>query len=273
MGYGFVLPFVRLIAGSEVSIGAYTHYPTVSSDMVKRVRERSAGVENGGVAGSAWKTQVKLIYYHIFTALYSLSLLFSEHTMTNSSWTQAHIQSLMQGAKSSVGASILLLDEASDIARESRGESAPEDRARCEVVYPPCDTRELSKLGNLSKRKYDLVSLAQFRPEKDHAKQLHALSILFKKYPEYRTPSKLVHLTLMGGSRGPADEQRLQALRQLARDLDIEVGSRLLTGANKPSGARHVPCQRGVPRDHPRPRRGVRRPEHDAGRALWHQRC
>ena len=61
MGYGFTYPFVRSIAGSEIAIGAYTHYPTVSTDMVKRVRERSYGVENAGASKSWSKTQVKLV--------------------------------------------------------------------------------------------------------------------------------------------------------------------------------------------------------------------
>ena len=61
MGYAFIFPFVRLIAGREVATGAYIHYPTVSADMVKRVRKRSAGVENGGASSSWLRTQVKLL--------------------------------------------------------------------------------------------------------------------------------------------------------------------------------------------------------------------
>ncbi len=61
MGYAFTLPFVRLVAGGDIAIGSYTHYPTVSSDMVKRVRERVAGVENGGASKSALRTWAKLV--------------------------------------------------------------------------------------------------------------------------------------------------------------------------------------------------------------------
>lgn len=102
-------------------------------------------------------------YYAIFTRLYALSLLFSEYTMTNSSWTQAHIKSLLTFGRSSFGAGLLLLDDKTQEMREKRGESTPEDRAKCEVVFPPCDTKELSTLGNLDKREPTLVSLAQFR--------------------------------------------------------------------------------------------------------------
>jgi alpha-1,2-mannosyltransferase len=166
----------------------------------------------------------------VFTSLYAVALLFSQHIMTNSSWTQAHIKSLLNDGRHSLLASLLLMDDASRNAG---------DTARvCEVVYPPCDTTELSKLGNLDSRKRELVSLAQFRwvatswvgacanslrPEKDQAKQLHALSILFEKHPEYKTGAGRVHLTLMGGCRDAADEARVQGLKKLATELGVEV--------------------------------------------------
>lgn len=99
----------------------------------------------------------------MFTYLYSVALLFSEYTMTNSSWTQAHIESLLAAGRSSMLAKLLLLDDDTQRHREKRGRATPDDRAVCQVVYPPCDTTELSKLSNLSNRKRELVSLAQFR--------------------------------------------------------------------------------------------------------------
>lgn len=163
MGYAFTFPFVRLIAGSEISIGAYVHYPTVSTDMVKRVRDRSAGVESAGKSSSWFRTQIKLVYYRIFTGLYATSLLFAEHIMTNSSWTQAHIKSLLTAGRSSLLASILLLDEQSISRNEAKGGSKAGRQAECIVVFPPCDTAGLVELGNLASRKREIVSLAQFR--------------------------------------------------------------------------------------------------------------
>jgi len=61
MGYAFTFPFVRLITGDEIIIGMYTHYPTVSADMVARVKARSYGVENAGASTSWLRTQVKLM--------------------------------------------------------------------------------------------------------------------------------------------------------------------------------------------------------------------
>lgn len=83
--------------------------------------------------------------------------------MTNSSWTQAHIQSLITGGKSSLLGGLLLMDDKTQRLLEARGEATADDRALCEVVFPPCDTAELTKLGGLDKRKLELVSLAQFR--------------------------------------------------------------------------------------------------------------
>ena len=74
MGYSFTWPFVRLICGSDIAIGAYVHYPTISSDMVKRVRERSsAGVEDAGASKSWFRTKMKLgwalLSLHIYFAI------------------------------------------------------------------------------------------------------------------------------------------------------------------------------------------------------------
>ena len=102
-------------------------------------------------------------YYRIFTSLYSLSLLFAEEIMTNSSWTQAHLTSLITSARSSFSASIFLLDNKSYEQRAKTDTSRIARKGRCEVVFPPCDTEALEALGKLDKRKRQIVSLAQFR--------------------------------------------------------------------------------------------------------------
>ncbi len=102
-------------------------------------------------------------YYRIFTSLYATSLLFSEHIMTNSSWTQAHIKTLLTTGRSSFLASIVSLGERSIDRKMARGELRDSGRTECEVAYPPCDTVALVELGNLDGRKREIVSLAQFR--------------------------------------------------------------------------------------------------------------
>lgn len=102
-------------------------------------------------------------YYGAFTSLYALSLLFSEYIMTNSSWTQGHIQTLLAAGRRSFLANVFLMDDQSVRRKMARGEIQPGEKAACEVVYPPCDTAGLVKLGNLDDRRRKIVSLAQFR--------------------------------------------------------------------------------------------------------------
>lgn len=113
-------------------------------------------------------------YYHLFTTLYATSLLFSEYNMTNSSWTQAHILSLINKGRQSLLASLLLVDEAS-VERDLK--SGKGSKAKCEIVYPPCDTGVLVGL-KLDQRANELVSLAQFRcvPRLSHTVQILAWS-------------------------------------------------------------------------------------------------
>lgn len=71
---------------------------------------------------------------------------------------------------------------------------------------------------------YDIPSNQFRRPEKDHAAQLHALHELSKTHPEYfRGGKEQVKLVLVGGSRNAEDAARVEGLRALAKDLDIEV--------------------------------------------------
>jgi alpha-1,2-mannosyltransferase len=63
------------------------------------------------------------------------------------------------------------------------------------------------------------------RPEKDHAKQLHAFAKLYEEHPEHRTGETKITLTMMGGARDAADQARLEGLKALAYELGIEVSS------------------------------------------------
>ena len=51
MGYAFTFHVVRLLAG--VPVGAYTHYPTISTDMLARVKERRQWHTNTGAISSS----------------------------------------------------------------------------------------------------------------------------------------------------------------------------------------------------------------------------
>lgn len=67
-GWAFMYPLFRL---AGVKVASYTHYPTISTDMLQRVTRREATYNNDtSVAGSPLKSLVKVIYYHIFAAAY-----------------------------------------------------------------------------------------------------------------------------------------------------------------------------------------------------------
>lgn len=74
MGYAFTFPLVRWlrlrpivrlqpnVRAAATPIGAYVHYPTISTDMLKRVKDRQAGVTNqASVSNSSFRTWVKLL--------------------------------------------------------------------------------------------------------------------------------------------------------------------------------------------------------------------
>lgn len=206
MGYAFAFPVVRLFR-PKMPIGAYVHYPTISTDMLARVKGRAAGHTNDDkVAKSALRSYVKLVYYRLFAKAYAWALRMADVLVANGTWTQRHLDTLV-------------------------------GRQGVMTVYPPCDTRSLESFP-LSDRKPILVSLAQFRPEKEHATQLRTLRALFERRPELRSSG--VRLVLMGSSRNSADEARVTSLRQLAVELGIADNVDFVVNADWPTVTSHL---------------------------------
>ncbi|KAL4458357.1 hypothetical protein ABPG75_013222 [Micractinium tetrahymenae] len=193
-GWAFPYPLARL-AGARVA--AYVHYPTISTDMLQRVWDRDALYNNSDdVAASPLKSLAKLAYYHCFALLYGAVGAFAQVVMVNSSWTRRHIAELWWQWR------------------------------KPERVYPPCDTQALQALplDRRLKRIY-LVSVAQFRPEKDHAMQLRALTAARAKAEGMHDAAGDAvlgaHLKLVGSCRNAEDERRIGELKALARELGI----------------------------------------------------
>jgi len=199
MGYAFTLPLFALLGGCRVA--CYVHYPTISTDMLARVRSRDVGVCNrSAIARSRALSAAKLAYYHTFAWLYGHAGRFAEVVMVNSSWTRGHIDRLWR---------------------------APH---RTATVFPPCDTAALAALP-LERARTEaggetVVSLAQFRPEKDQALQLRAFARFLRQEPRRRDGSRAerVRLVLAGGCRDDADGRRVDVLRALAAELGLREG-------------------------------------------------
>jgi len=196
MGYAFTLPLFALLGGCR--IGCYVHYPTISTDMLARVQARTVGVCNDSlVAKSSVLSAGKLLYYRLFAWIYGCAGRFAEVIMVNSSWTSGHILHLWQAPR------------------------------RTMIVYPPCDTASLAELP-LERASFDddgglILSLAQFRPEKNHALQLRALARLYELAPEHRQAGAgRVRMVLAGGCRDAGDQARVAALQALCIELGLK---------------------------------------------------
>lgn len=70
-GWAFTYPMCRL---SGVRVACYVHYPTVSTDMLQRVRQRKSLYNNSAqISGSRPASWVKLLYYYFFAWFYSMA--------------------------------------------------------------------------------------------------------------------------------------------------------------------------------------------------------
>ncbi|KAK1220674.1 asparagine-linked glycosylation protein [Marasmius sp. AFHP31] len=227
MGYAFTFHVVKWVA--RIPVGAYVHYPTISMDMLKRVQSRQRGHTNSGAISSSFiLSSAKLIYYRLFMYYYSLSLRSALFIMANSSWTKNHVDSVLRHSDPIVDFFHLVNPPLFALRYLASQNDKPVRSAR--IVYPPCDTREMAKF-TLNDRERVIVSIAQFRPEKDHATQIYALHELIKSHSELRETVKLV---MIGGSRNDQDASRVNDLRRLAKELKLEDRVEFLVNAPYP---------------------------------------
>ncbi|KAF8273568.1 hypothetical protein EI94DRAFT_1769118 [Lactarius quietus] len=225
MGYAFTFHVVSWLAG--IPIGAYVHYPTISTDMLARVEARRTTYANSGaISSSTLLSRGKLLYYRLFMYHYALSLRRSSFLMVNSSWTKNHVDSILAHSDplldlihlplTITGGLALSVCVLAALSSPTRSHTEPK---RAVIVYPPCDTLALSQFP-LDGRPSLLLSLAQFRPEKDHAAQIRMMAALLERYPEHR---QAVRLLLAGGVRNEGDSTRVDDLKALADSLHVSA--------------------------------------------------
>jgi len=195
MGYAFTLPLFKYIGGCKVS--CYVHYPTISTDMLMKVDRREADFNNAAmIARSKVLSTGKLMYYRLFAYLYGVVGRCADVVMVNSSWTQNHINDLWK---------------------------VPH---KTSIVYPPCDTTNLLELP-LDREESTkaiprrIISIGQFRPEKNHSLQLQAFKRFLQTAP--RNQKANYRLVLIGSCRGKEDEARVNNLKEEARKLQINM--------------------------------------------------
>ena len=189
MGYAFTLPLFRWLGGCKTA--SYVHYPIVSRDMLNQVSSQSSSYNNAvWISQSRTLSKTKLCYYKLFAKLYGFVGRRNDVVMVNSSWTHGHIQEIWKPYK-------------------------------IFIVYPPCDTKTFQRLPlKRSNRNIRIVSLGQFRPEKDHRMQLEVLAATLQRL-RVRRVSGNVTLVLIGSCRNFEDHERVDALKSYASQLGV----------------------------------------------------
>jgi alpha-1,2-mannosyltransferase len=186
MGYAFTYPLFNWLCGCRIA--AYVHYPVVSTDMLTLVTSGTSTYNNPSyVARSKWLTNLKIRYYQLVALLYGFVGRRAHVVMVNSRWTYAHIQHIWKSSN-------------------------------IEIVYPPCDVETFSRLSpnRSSDDLFQIVSVGQFRPEKDHKKQLQVMEGLLD-----RAPDSNPLLIMIGSCRDNEDEERVLELKSLADNLGV----------------------------------------------------
>jgi len=156
------------------------------------VYERRPSYNNtADISQSRLKTLAKFIYYKAFATVYSFMGSRSEVVMVNSSWTGNHIQSLW---------------------------NIPQ---RTTVVYPPCNTGVFHKFA-LSPREKIIISIGQFRQEKNHMLQLSAFNQLLKSEQKLPNELRLILIGSLTKSHSHQDKERLDQLKLATKNFGIE---------------------------------------------------
>ena len=188
MGYAFTIPIFKYIGGCHV--GSYVHYPTISTDMLEKVIQRQTDFNNSQfISKSLILSKVKWIYYNLFAICYGLCGRCNDVVMVNSSWTLNHIIALWK---------------------------VPQ---KTSVIFPPCDTKTLLDISidpneTLKIIPKQIISVAQFRPEKNHMLQLEIFSQFLRQLP--KGTKRNYKLLLVGSCRDKEDNNRVDLLKKQA---------------------------------------------------------
>lgn len=201
-GFAFTFPIFRYLA--QCPVGCYVHYPTITGAMMRRVKHRIVSYNNNSlIARNPLFTWMKLLYYKIFGWLYGVVGRCADVVMANGTWTEDHLNELWR---------------------------CPLNTFR---VYPPCEVSELKQLRSLVKESdpIRILSVAQFRPEKDHPLMLQAMYELRNLLVKNEMLWNKIKLVLVGSCRNAEDKERVQNLKDLAKHLSLEASVEFVVNA------------------------------------------
>ena len=202
MGYAYTVAFAKHCFPS-MPTGAYVHYPTISTDMIGSLDEGGGKGMHAG-AGHGLKGRLKRWYWKLFAMTYGWAGGHVDVVMTNSSWTQSHIQTLWGSSRSKSGR-----------------------KSEIQVVFPPVAVEELEDAidvrgGPGVAREPLLTYIAQFRPEKNHEIVIQAFAELIRSAEkEANARLRETKLVLIGSVRDDEDAKLVYQMRLLAIELKI----------------------------------------------------
>nr|KMM73356.1 alpha-1,2-mannosyltransferase ALG11 [Coccidioides posadasii RMSCC 3488] len=231
MGYATIpLPI------SVCPTGAYVHYPTISTDMLESLDDKTGQRGLNAGAGTGWKGMVKRKYWHAFAKLYGWVGGTIDVVMCNSSWTSGHIKALWLPSRKN---------------RKQYQEPT--------VIFPPVAVSDLEGIkidlaSERESREPSILYIAQFRPEKNHALILRSYARFLKqlriKHSHSDTstdlPSPCISkpepkLILIGSVRQSSpDETHIYNLRLLAHELKIRDNTTFICDATWPTVLEHL---------------------------------
>ncbi len=255
-GAPFTYPIFASLA-YPCQVIAYVHYPLISTDMLQRVREfRPSYNNNVAISGSTTVSNIKILYYHIFAWMYGMVGSFASMVYVNSSWTEGHVAEMWRLQRHTNGTESESLATSNKSQRNRNALQVPPARTRyANKLFPPCNTSVLSLIRidtlrdgcssdshiNRPNTRF-VLSVGQFRPEKDHMLQLRAFAKFCKKYYHDRpkssnrlgrpAPKPTVQLVLLGSTRNLQDEQLVTELRAEASRLGIQDDVQFVVNAS-----------------------------------------
>ena len=215
MGYAFTLALAKSCF-PDMPTGAYVHYPTISTDMIGSLdMEEGKGLHAG--AGGGLKGALKRLYWNLFARTYGWAGGYVDAVMTNSSWTQSHIQTLW-----------------------GRSRMKRHRSSKIQVVFPPVAVEELVSAINVDEaseanRQPVLVYIAQFRPEKNHQLIIKAFAEMVHSDKAADQPRlRDAKLVLIGSVRDSEDAKRVYEMRLLAHELQVRDSTEFISDASWP---------------------------------------
>ena len=158
----------------------------MSNDMLNKVTSRRVDFNNKELfTSNTLLFRLKVFYYKLFLLCYRICGQFVHVGVGNSNWTTSRIMDVWR-------------------------------RKDIQVLYPPAAIgNPIIPIEEHERRKVAIVSLAQFRPEKNQELQVRVFSRVLKSFPN-------AVFWMMGGCRNADDEKLIQRLRYIAfEELEI----------------------------------------------------